>query len=322
MTEDWKARPEGGAVWAIEAMVLLMRVCGRMIGVCLLFPITMYFLVVRGPERRASRQFLTFALGKKPSLWHVARHIYTFARTILDRFFLMQGQLQRYHFDVKGLDALLPYIDAKKGALLFGSHLGSFFALRALSTLHPTLRICMVVDKAHNQRVMHFLEGVNPNFVSDIIDLSAHSGASAALAINEAVQAGAITALLVDRYQPGTQVVAAQFFNRQALFPASPWLIAGILGTPIVLAHGLYRGRDTYEIVFEKFAQKVVLPRADRAQLLERLVQRYALRLEALSLQAPYNWFNFYDFWHTYPEDASLFSDHRTHTVEHRDMHS
>ena len=39
------------------------------------------------------------------------------------------------------------------------------------------------------------------------------------------------------------------------------------------------------------------MPRQQRAQAVLALIQRYAGRLEHYTRIAPYNWFNFYDFW-------------------------
>jgi predicted LPLAT superfamily acyltransferase len=40
-----------------------------------------------------------------------------------------------------------------------------------------------------------------------------------------------------------------------------------------------------------------VLPRNSREQALRDVVGRFAERLEHYVRLAPYNWFNFYDFW-------------------------
>ena len=37
---------------------------------------------------------------------------------------------------------------------------------------------------------------------------------------------------------------------------------------------------------------------AQRERALRDAMERYAARLEALCREAPYNWFNFHDFWH------------------------
>jgi len=37
--------------------------------------------------------------------------------------------------------------------------------------------------------------------------------------------------------------------------------------------------------------------RAEQATALERMIERYAQRLESYARRDPWNWFNFYDFW-------------------------
>jgi predicted LPLAT superfamily acyltransferase len=68
-----------------------------------------------------------------------------------------------------------------------------------------------------------------------------------------------------------------------------------MLERPIVLMFGLYRGGNRYDIHFER------LPRPPaggaRTARMEQWVQSYVDRLEHYSRLAPYNWFNFYDYW-------------------------
>ncbi|HEY0180577.1 MAG TPA: acyltransferase, partial [Dokdonella sp.] len=72
---------------------------------------------------------------------------------------------------------------------------------------------------------------------------------------------------------------------------------------------GLYRGGNRYEIHFEAFADEIVLSRRERQGELRALAQRYAARLEHYVRDAPYNWFNWHDFWEPDParaDDARL----------------
>ena len=52
-----------------------------------------------------------------------------------------------------------------------------------------------------------------------------------------------------------------------------------------------------YRIHLERFAERIELPRRERLVRLEDYLQQYARRLEHYCLQAPEQWFNFYDFW-------------------------
>src|SRR5690606_39207671 len=50
MSSDWKRRPEGGGRFALGLILGVARHGGRALGRALLYPITLYFLLVRGPE--------------------------------------------------------------------------------------------------------------------------------------------------------------------------------------------------------------------------------------------------------------------------------
>lgn len=300
MSAEWKQRPEGGGLFALWLIRSIGRYGGRGIARLLLYPITLYFLIRRGPERRASRQWLQRALGRPASLWDVAKHIHTFASTILDRVFLLgdgpERMAQRFEVDVGGLEALHAQLDHGRGMLLFGSHLGSFDVLRVLARKRPEYTIRVVLDKAHNPAVTQLLDALNPDVAATVID-AGQDGPALMLAIQQAVQEGALVALLVDRAHPGAGIVSAPFFGAPAAFPTAPWLIALALKAPVILGFGLYRGGRRYTLRFEHFCDPLDIPRGQRQAAITELVQRYAARLEAVARSAPYNWFNFYNVW-------------------------
>ena len=302
----WKQRPEGGGFFAIWLIRTIARRGGRLVARSLLWPITVYFLLLRGPERRASLAYLRRVLPVKPNLLHVARHIHTFASTILDRVFLLSGQLDRFDLAVEGLPGLEAQLDRGKGVLVLGSHLGSFDALRVIATRRPDVRVRVLLDKAHNPAMQQLLDALNPQLARDIIDAGQH-GSAIVLAMKEALDEGALVAMLADRAVANESAIAAEFLGDTVRFPAAPWLIAGVLQMPVTLAFGLYRGGNRYELVFEPLSDGISLPRHERPQALAALVQTYAARLQHHARRAPYNWFNFYDFWQT--DDATAVRD-------------
>jgi predicted LPLAT superfamily acyltransferase len=64
-----------------------------------------------------------------------------------------------------------------------------------------------------------------------------------------------------------------------------------MLGRPVVLMLGLHRGGRRYDIIFETISTTP----AERPS--EETIRRFVVRLEYHCRGAPYNWFNFYDFW-------------------------
>lgn len=296
MSASWKQRPEGGGRFAIWLIRGIARHGGRSLARACLYPITLYFLLVRGPERRASRTYLTRVLGRKAGLWAVARHIHTFAATILDRVFLLGGHFSGFDVRITGLPQLHEVLDRRQGVLLFGSHLGSFEVMRVLAQQRSDYKIRVVLDKAHNPAMTQLLDALNPEIAAGVID-AGQDGPSIAMAIKQATDEGALVALLVDRARAGEPALNAQFLGREAPFPTAPWLIASALKVPVVLAFGLYLDGCRYHLAFESFSDGIAVPRQQRAQAVLSLIQRYAARLEHHARAAPYNWFNFYDFW-------------------------
>lgn len=296
MSARWKQRPEGGGRFAIWLIRSVGRHGGRRVGRACLYPITLYFLVRRGPERRASRAWLSRALGRPATLLEVARHIHVFASTILDRIFLLSGELHRFDIAIDGLSALDAQLAKGRGVLLFGSHLGSFEALRVLAGTRPELGLRVVLDKGHNPAITQLLDALNPQVAATVID-AARPGTEILLAIQEALSQGQMVALLVDRAQPGEPSAPVPFLGTPAPFPLAPWQIAAVLGAPVVLAFGLYRGGNRYDLRFEPFSDGEAVPRQARRAHVDALIRRYAARLEDLARRFPYNWFNFYDYW-------------------------
>lgn len=316
MSTSWKQRPEGGGWFALWLIRNIGRYGGRRIARLLLYPITLYFLIRRGPERAASRTWLGRALGRPATLWDAAKHVYTFAATILDRVFLLgDGRIdvaRRFDVTVRGLDDLHAHLDQGRGMLLYGSHLGSFEVLRVLARQRPEYTIRVVLDKAHNAALTQLLDALNPEVAATVID-GGQDGPGLMLAIQNAIAEGALVALLIDRAHPGGQTELAPFFGHDAPFPTAPWLIAAALKAPVTLGFGLYRGGNRYDLIFENFSDDIVIPRAQRAQAIPALIHRYAARLEAVARSAPYNWFNFYDFWAA--EEPRAHADSASHTA-------
>ena len=119
-TVAWKRRPEGGTRASLALITGIARHGGRGLARLCLYPITLYFLLMRGPERRASRAWLSRVQDRQAGAWAAARHIHTFAATILDRIYLLGGQADRFDIRVHGLEPLEALLDAGRGGLLCG----------------------------------------------------------------------------------------------------------------------------------------------------------------------------------------------------------
>lgn len=295
--QHWSERSEGGGKFAIRLIAAIGLRMGRPVARALLYPIALYFVCRRTQERRASRSFLSRALGRPASIWLVWRHIHCYAATILDRAFLLTRSTRGFDIRVEGRDQIEAQIAHGRGVLLLGAHIGSFEALRVLAESRPELRVRFVMDRGQTPALTQLLHALNPAVAQMAIDVRG-DGADIALAIRDAAREGALIGLLGDRARMGEATRDAEFFGAPAAFPVAPYLIASALELPVVLCFGLYRGGNRYDVYFETLAERMHIARADRVVQLAQWTQRYASRLEHYTRLDPFNWFNFYDFWH------------------------
>ncbi len=297
MSAHWRQRPEGGGFFALWLIRFIALYCGRGIARVILYPVTLYFYFRRGYERRASHHFLSRVQGSSASPWQVLRHIHSFASVILDRVFMLARGENGFRLEIEGLEQMHQRLDEGGGMLLMGSHLGSFEALRMLSQRHDEVALRVVLDKKQAPALTALLDALAPDIGRGVIDGS-QDPASVVLAVGEAARQGHMVALLADRGHHGENMLRVPFLGRPAAFPVGPWMLAATLRIPVTLCFGLYLGGNRYKLVFESFADPRDLPRRARGEAVAEFVRAYAQRLEHHARAHPYNWFNFYDFWH------------------------
>ncbi|HXS73809.1 MAG TPA: acyltransferase [Rhodanobacteraceae bacterium] len=303
MSEHWQQRPEGGGRFALWLIRFIGLHFGRHFSRAFLYPITLYFFFRRGPERRSSYDYLRRVLGRPANAWQVMRLIHAFACTTLDRVFLLARGLKGFRITTHGLEHLHAMLDGGTSVMLLGAHVGSFEVQRVLATQRPQYKLKLVMDKSKMPALTDLLEALAPDLADNIIDAS-RGGTDVVLALSEAAQTGAMVAMLGDRGRAHEAMRSVPFLGEPAPFPAAPWLIASTLNLPVLMCIGLYRGGNRYELVFEPLAERVVLPRENRQAALDGYIGTYAARLEHHVREAPYNWFNFYDFWHPQPNSV------------------
>lgn len=297
MSRNWFQQRERGSPFLVRSILWIALHLGRTPARLLLHPITLYFLLAAPKARRASADFLRHALGRDASLLEIAQHIHTFSATILDRVFLLADRHSVFDIHLHGEDRLLNQLSNGQGCLLLGSHLGSFEVMRTMGANEQTPCIKTLMYPDHNQMITRLLDSLNPQIANSVIPLG---GIDSLLKVNEALEQGCAVALLGDRVAESDKVVNCNFLGQAAQFPAGPLLMAATLHVPVVLIFGLYRGGNRYDIHFELLSDNIQLDRNNRDAAITKWVQRYVERLEHYARKAPYNWFNFYDFWNTH----------------------
>ena len=305
----WAQRRERGSLLALRFMAFVAVTLGRPVARLLLPPISLYFLFTVPAARRHSERYLARALGRATRWADLYRHVHSFASVVLDRVYLVRGQQQALDLQVHGDEGCSETLTARQGGFLLGAHLGSFEALHAAGKSFPGMQVTMVMYPDNANKIHSVLQAVAPEFKLAVIGIG---NPGSTLAIRDALQQGRLVGLLGDRLPPGAagaapsargKLVSIPFLGVPARFSDGPLRLALLLRQRVIFMAGVYLGGRRYDVRFETLADFRHAPpeAAARERLVLDTLHAYVARLDALCREAPYNWFNFYDYW---AEDA------------------
>jgi len=294
----WRMRRERGSRWLMRLIAAIALNLGRPLARALLYPVCAYFLTFSRASRAASREYLRRVLGREPRLGDQFRHYHCFAAQILDRVHLLAGDLGRFDCALEGIDVLEAALAARRGVLLFGAHLGSFEVMRVLALAHAPISVRVLMHEGNAEKLASVLRSLNADIERQVIVLGR---AQTMLDVRDALRRGEAVGLLADRAVAGDRMRRCDFLGAPASFAEGPFVLAAMLRAPVVLFSAIQTRPGCYRIRFEPFADRVMLPGERRDAELQQLCERYAAWLEARCREAPFNWFNFYDFWANEP---------------------
>ena len=299
---QWAAEPERGSATLLKMMIFVARRLGRPPARGILYLIAAYFFVFAPSARRSSRNYLRRVLGRKPTARDRFLQVFAFASTILDRFYLLNGRYDLFTVTTEGEDMMREVIASGRGAFLLGAHLGSFEMMSAVGQRQTGLRVAMAMYDDNANRVTALFRAAAAAGAPEIILLGR---LETMLRIRDCLAAGTFVGMLADRTPGESAAQVVSFLGAPALFPSGPMRAAAALRCPVIFMTGLYRGGNRYHLVFRQLADFSRPVPGSREAAVRQAIERYAELIEEYCHSDPYNWFNFYDFWHGAPGGAA-----------------
>jgi len=168
---DWIRHHERGSNALLRIMAFVSLRLGRTLSRIPLYGIAIYFFLLAPAARRHSLRYLRLALGRTPRARDRFRQILTFATTIHDRVYLINGQFETFNITVEGEAWVLAQSESGRGAMLMGAHMGSFEVMHSLGRRRRGIKVAMAMYEENARKINATLAAINPRLVSDIIPL-------------------------------------------------------------------------------------------------------------------------------------------------------
>lgn len=299
---EWLQRKERGSLFWLRVMRWFSLTLGRRLSRIALYAIALYFALAVPAARKASRTYLERVL-QRPVRWlDLYRHILFFSTTIHDRIYLLNDRHDLFDIRIFGAEPLHAIHAENPGCFLFGAHLGSFEMLRSIARDNTNIKVCVAMYPENARQLNDTLAYINPRVMLDLIPLGQ---LDSMLAIHHRLKQGAMVGILADRASGPDKYLELPFLGSPARFPTGPFRMAALLRHRVYFMAGLYQGGNRYEIQFELLADFSNLVSATREDEVKEVLAKYVAALERHCRAAPFNWFNFYDFWKPSDNEAS-----------------
>ncbi|MBC3919831.1 acyltransferase [Undibacterium sp. CY18W] len=297
----WASMNEVSFVAGMRLLFWIFRYFGRWPFRIVLYPVLLWYVLLHAAPRRASLDYLrrihayrAVRQGWLGVFWHFG----AFAESILDKMLLWGGLFKTEQVQYHGQEQMHAQLLTRRGAVLICSHQGNLEMCRVLSRDFPDVKLTILVHTKHAQAFNRMLGQLDPHSQMDLLQVTEMTPATAML-LAEKIAEGGFVVIAGDRIPvaPQPRVACAKFLGQDAAFPVGPYVLASILQCPVYLLFSLQMD-GVPQVRFELLRESVRLPRKARDELLQELIAAYAARLEHYCVQAPLQWFNFYDFWH------------------------
>jgi predicted LPLAT superfamily acyltransferase len=303
---DWAAKGEHGSVTALRVMARIYETVGRRACIPIVHAVAAYFFVTDRQSRRASRAYLETlyatpegrkALGRPPGWRDVYRHVFEFAMNIFDRLVVFGSDVEQMRFSHQGSELLFSLAREKRGAILLGSHMGSFDMLRTVADAHG-LKVNILMFTEHAQHIQSFFEQLDPDSHVRVLAYDP-SWVRTAFEIRACLARGEFVGILADRLAPGGRERSAlsPFLGRPAAFPLGPFLLSVVLGCPLLVSVSVRTADAAYDLMTRPLDMEPKAPAREREKRARELLDAYVRVLEEYCYRKPHQWMNFYDFW-------------------------
>jgi len=309
----WSKFKERGSLFGIEVLIFIYRLFGRGVFKFVLVPVMFYFYLTGKEARIGSWQYLDNLnqdAGREPKQGWAKfkdgfRLYFAFGMAILDKFDAWLGKVNIDDIVIPDQEAYQELLDAK-GSVIFSSHLGNMEVCRAIFSIGDNKRPLNVITyNEHTPSFNNFLKKVNAESAVNFIHI-ADFGIDDTIKLKQKIEDGESVVIFADRTSVNNpnSVHYADFLGQPAPFAVGPFALATIMDCDVFLMFCI-KEQGKYAAHIEKFASPTKVKRKERAAHFQGMTEHFAQRLGYYCHKAPYQWFNFFNFWQKIEEPTN-----------------
>jgi len=278
-----------GSPLGIRLIIGLYNIFGYKVAKVLVFTVALFYTLATQSKRKELASYYN-AVGLNNSLITYFHHVYAFSLNIFDRFIAKEGMqeetVQTTRINLEAFEAL-----QKTGGLLTLSHHGNWAqSFKIFQTYDIKLNI--ISDELIDENLQQLETEKEHNSRISIINLN--EGMQAMLDIARALQNNEVVIIMVDRVQELNKTVEVTFLGRKTLFHSGGFEIANMRKVPMLGCDVVRTGDNGIKVEFSNIIRS---DKSKKSEVIQDLAQQYALFLEKVVKEYPYQWFNFFDFW-------------------------
>ncbi|MEO8314366.1 MAG: glycosyltransferase [Pseudomonadota bacterium] len=297
----WASIGENTWVTGITFLLFIYRVAGRWPFRVAVFPVVLGNWLLRPATRHASLDYLRRIDARipgrpAPGVRRSLAHVMHFAEALLDKLLAAGGKYPVAHVRIEGREEFYAAVAKGRGAVIVTAHMGCLELCQHMAEARGVVGLNILLHTRHAEKFNRILRRLNPATQARFMEVTDFDPALA-IRLSERVTAGECVVIAGDRVPvAGGAVVATPFLGEAANFPIGPYVLASVFECPLYLLCCIREGKG-YTIHFRQLAERVSLPRKERAAQLSIHAGTYAKGLEEMLLRSPLDWFNFFDFW-------------------------
>jgi predicted LPLAT superfamily acyltransferase len=298
---EWEGKSRGN-VLGYRIFAWLLQKGGRKPAYILLRFIAFYFIPFAPKATRSSYFYFRHILGfsRLKSAFSVYRNYCSLGEALIDRTATLAGLPVNLTFEFDGEHHLHRMVEEGKGGLLLSAHIGNWeIAGHFLHQFSSDIHIVMYDEE--RQKIKEFLDTIqvekNPGqnvFIIPIKDDLSHI-----VLIRQAIERGDLLIMLGDRFPEGSKTFEFEFMGKKATLPSGPFYLATKFKIPVSFCFACKEGSSHYHL-FATPPKVYALSGSpeERNRQLRVMIQDYLNEMEDKIKRYPYQWYNFYPYWH------------------------